>query len=673
MRAVLAAITLVALLAAGITPAAPAAGQEGTAPTPAMVAAAACTGQSFAAAAARPAEHRVTVQRDLAIPVSDGLELLGDLHLPDGGGPWPTIVTTTPYSKNVLGPEPYLSERGYAHLVVDVRGTGSSQGTWQILGDREAQDVAEVVEWAGQQEWSTGDLGMYGASYLAITQLLGASRRPEGLKALFPIVPMADSYRDISYVGGQTNLAFIPLWMGLVTGASLAPGGSWMTDPEYAAGAMADHLIQPTEVQGPVVADGAMGGDQAFDGPWYHERAPIRLVDDIDVPVFMTGGLNDIFQRGEPLLYERMKDNTLVKWLHGPWGHVDGSVGAGLPRDGVPAYEPLAVAWFDRWVQGIENGAECFPDVTMYHWGTEAYEDVPDWPHPDLAPQVLHLRADGRLAEEAPAEAEEGDVLPQVYGNGLCSRSTSQWLMGAADRTPCQTDNRLTELAELTYTTEPLTDDAHLNGPIAARLFIETSAEEAVLVARLTMVGPDGQSRELSTGLLAASHRALDEDRSRVVDGVNLQPWHPYTRDAVLPVPSDEPMQLDIEIFPSAARVPAGWSLRLSIGTSDFPHAVSPLPAFAAQLPGVLTVLHDEAHPSSVAIPLVGEAQPDSPGTVTAPAQGGAQQEAGAVAAPAPAEPTGSRSLPATGGGPAAALLILLGAATLHTIRHRRS
>jgi uncharacterized protein len=659
MRAPSAVVATAALLLALLAPAAVA--QQG-ARTPAMEAAAACATQSFALAE-RPAEHDVVVERDIRIPVSDGLELLGDLHRPEGEGPWPTIVTMTPYSKNALGPEPYLAERGYAQLVVDVRGTGASQGQWQVLGAREALDVAEVVEWAGAQAWSTGDVGMYGASYLAITQLLGAAHRPEGLKALFPIVPMADSYRDISFVGGQTNLAFIPLWMGLVTGAGLVPGGSWVTDPQYAAQAMADHLVQPTEVQGPIVADGVQGGDQAYDGPWYAERAPINVVDRIDVPVFMTGGLNDLFQRGEPLLYERLKDTTLVKLVHGPWGHVDGSTGAGLPRDGVPAYEPLAVAWFDRWLLGVENGAECFPDVTMYHWGSEAYEDIGDWPHPDLTPRELHLGADGVLVEDVPSTAGTDD-LPQVYGNGACSRSTSQWLMGAADRTPCQTDNRLTELAELTYTTDPFTEEVVLNGPINASLWVRTTAEEAVVVARLTMVGPDGRSRELSTGLLAASHRALDEERSRVVDDVLLQPWHPYTQEAVLPVTPGEPMRLDVEIFPTAARIPEGWSLRLAIGTSDFPHAVSPLPALAAQLPGVLTVLHGPEHPSSVALPFVGLGAEDpddgDDGGEASDDAGGGADSAGGPPPPAP-----NRALPATGGGPAAALLLLLGAALL--------
>ena len=649
---------------------APAPAAAAKAPTPAMRDAAACRQQTFDVQE-RPAEHEVVTETNLRIPMSDGLELLADLHRPDGDGPWPTIVTTTPYSKNALGPEEYFPQRGYAHLVVDIRGTGASQGQWQVLGPREQRDVAEAVEWAGQQEWSNGDVGMYGASYMAITQLLGAAQRPEGLKALFPIVPMADSYRDISYVGGQTNLAFIPIWMGLVTGTSLLPNQSWFDDPEYAAGAMADHLVQPTQVQGPLIAEGTSGGDVAYDTEWYRERAPIRVVDNINVPVFMSGGLNDLFQRGEPMLYERLKDNTLTKYVHGPWGHLDGSSGAGLPQDGVPAYLPTAVMWFDRWLRGVDNGVECFPDVSMYHWGTEKYEQIPDWPHPDLNPQRRFLRADGVLSTSEPTGDEAGDSLPQVYGNGACSRSTSQWLMGATDRTPCQTDNRVTELAELTYTTEPFAEDGWLNGPIAARLFTTTTARESVVVARLTMVAPDGRSRELSTGLLAASFRETDRAKSRMVDGINLQPWHPFTRASVQEVVPNEPMELNVEIFPTAARIPKGWSLRLSIGTSDFPHAVSPLPAHIAQQGGVMTVLHDPEHPSSVAIPFIGDAngvKGSGQGRRDDPSDNG--DEAATLAAEDDSG-AGGATLPATGGGLAGLGALFVLTATAVTRRRR--
>src|SRR5207253_1125016 len=73
------------------------------------------------------------------------------------------------------------------------------------------------------QPWSTGKVGLIGPSYMALIQLLTAAQRPPHLRAIFPIVPMADGYRDITFNGGQVNVSFIPLWLGLTTGSSLVP------------------------------------------------------------------------------------------------------------------------------------------------------------------------------------------------------------------------------------------------------------------------------------------------------------------------------------------------------------------------------------------------------------------------------------------------------------------
>src|SRR6478735_4705944 len=131
----------------------------------------------------RPATYPGTVtQKDLAIPMSDGTVLRGDLTLPadaDGRaveGRFPVIVT----------------------LTVDARGTGSSEGEWAAFSRREDQDAGEVVEWAHSRRrpWSNGRIGMSGPSYLGISQIFAAGERPAGLKAIFPQVPAADVYRD---------------------------------------------------------------------------------------------------------------------------------------------------------------------------------------------------------------------------------------------------------------------------------------------------------------------------------------------------------------------------------------------------------------------------------------------------------------------------------------------
>ena len=88
--------------------------------------------------------------------------------------------------------------------------------------------------------------------------------------------------------------------------------------------------------------------------------------------------------------------------------------------------------------------------------------------------------------------------------------------------------------------------------------------------------------------------------------GKLLQPWHPFTRESVLPVKPGEPMKLDVEVFPLNAVIQKGHSLRVSVNPSDFPHAVPPLPQFSNSLAGEVQVLHDAEHPSSVTLPTLG-------------------------------------------------------------------
>ena len=556
----------------------------------------------------RPAAHQIVKQENVHITMSDGARLAADINLPSApaGTKFPTIVTQTPYTKTALGAEPFFVERGYAQVVVEVRGTGTSEGKWRGFDAREQRDGYEILEWVRRQQWSDGRLATYGASYMAINQFLTAAQHPRGLKAMFPIVPMADPYRDIIFVGGQDNVAFIPAWLGLVTGLSLAPGSNTLQSPTVGAGALAAHAQSAAEYQAPTVVDGATGGDIAFDSPYWRSRAPIEAAKKVKVPAFITGGLHDLFQRGEPMLYERLRSQGVTtKLLMGPWGHLNGSSGAGLPVDGVPALTNIALRWFDQYVLGKKVGAECLPQVTQYLLGQGHFEVQPDWPHPNLKAQREYLQPERALSRLLPGVNGGSDVLPQNTLSGTCSRSTNQWLMGTLDSTPCHTDNRLTEASEVTYTTNALARDTRLAGPMAARIWLTTTAHEAVLAVRVTDVAPDGTSTELSTGLVSAVHRAVDAKKSRIVNGINLQPWHPYSRAALSPVTANEPMALDAEIFPTNALIKAGHRIRLSVGTSDFPHAASPAPAASEALGGLVTIHHDATHPSSVALPVI--------------------------------------------------------------------
>jgi predicted acyl esterase len=90
------------------------------------------------------------------------------------------------------------------------------------------------------------------------------------------------------------------------------------------------------------------------------------------------------------------------------------------------------------------------------------------------------------------------------------------------------------------------------------------------------------------------------------VNGQLMQPWHPFTRDSVLAVPSNQPVEMQVEIFPTNAVIAKGHSLRIDIEGGDFPHALPPTPMFLNALGGVVDVLHDPQHPSYVALPTLG-------------------------------------------------------------------
>jgi putative CocE/NonD family hydrolase len=254
----------------------------------------------------------------------------------------------------------------------------------------------------------------------------------------------------------------------------------------------------------------------------------------------------------------------------------------------------------------MKTKIRAIPKVTQWTYGREKYETQADWPDPRLRPTRRYLGADGALTTAGPKADEPPDSFVQHPVSGVCTQSTSQWTAGLTEQIPCTNDNRLNEQTGVNYTTEPLESDLTLNGPVNTRLWLTTSASDAVVSVRVTDVAPDGTSTELSGGWLAASFRKLDRQKSRRVRGKLLQPWHPFTRESVLPVEAGKPVQLDVEVFPVNAVVPKGHSLRVSVNPSDFPHAVPPLPQFSNSLAGQVQVLHDAEHPSSVTLPTLG-------------------------------------------------------------------
>ena len=326
-----------------------------------------------------PAQRRV--------PMSDGVVLRADIHYPtepDTGqpaaGPFPVLLSMTPYGKKAPPPAaqigggatPYLIKRGYIEVMVDVRGSGVSGGSFEMFGERQTQDGIELVDWASKLPNANGRVGMFGISYLAINQLFTAAAvGPDSpLKAIFPVMAARDFYRDAAAMGGAPHLRTVRAYGGGLPLAQRRQPGAGGDQPAASIRGRGPAGSPGCGKRGrdqrgyfrPLIADAVAGGETAFDGPFWDAMRPATVLPSIvanDVAVFLVGGWHDAFQRGAPLNYAALQNafagrpdeqpmqpgqpvSERLRLMMGPWYHVSDFGGLHL--------HALQLRWFDYWL-----------------------------------------------------------------------------------------------------------------------------------------------------------------------------------------------------------------------------------------------------------------------------------------------------------------------------------
>ena len=335
----------------------------------------------------------------------------------------------------ILAPDSLVSS-GYAVVMLDVMGSGSSEGGWETLSAREIDDVAWIIDhWIPEQPWSNGKVGMYGPSYMGITSYLAAGRRPRHLKAIFPGVIHADTYRDIFFQGGIFEQEFMLFWARFTLDLSyrlpptqlLTPRPDhWLEDVLSGLKALEEHREQEPEVLSWLA--------KTTDGPFFDERSPMTYWQEMaEMPIMTTAGWWGIFTRGSMLNYTEITREK-KRWeseggtagpmriIVGPWYHTSGAFMEGLPS------ELLHRRWFDWHLKADED-----PDyrnydildpsapVILYVLGREQWrtgEGVA--PLPCTLRDALPLREEtGARPERVPEQREPLLVLGN--GGGRCS------------------------------------------------------------------------------------------------------------------------------------------------------------------------------------------------------------------------------------------------------------
>ncbi|MEV0249221.1 CocE/NonD family hydrolase [Nocardia sp. NPDC050712] len=629
----------------------------------------------------------VNIQWDVPITMSDGTVLKANLYRPaDAAGrpidtKTPTVVNLTPYTKLVsnLGDSalqvPGLSDAlialfrqidmsgtplsgvtdltkafgggelrnfsvdrqliksGYSQLVVDVRGTGFSQGTWDMLREREQQDTLEVIDWASKQSWSDGKIGMNGISYSGINQVQAAQQNPPALKAIFPVVPGSDLVQDVLAPGTGFGFNFIPLWLAAINGLKWVPDVASIVNGQFDTKWLADRAADPLTFMDVLLnvytttriedldprAKALLTDTEGRRKDWWSDPGKIK------VPTFVTGGWHDLFTYSESKIYDQIplppgqKQLLMGNTYHINSGNEYGK--PGLP----PRLDVLQRAWFDKWLKGIDNGIDSYGPVTLrqqgggwittngFGFGSNASREA----EVESAHRRMYLSAansgtaqslhDGSLTAAANADTQRLSVAPGL--STLCSNDAAQGSAGALSVIDgCAKDSRVAELNGLTFTSAPVAEETAVSGPIAVRLNTVHDATDGYWVVTVNDVAPDGQSTVLSSGQLMASMREIDDANSAKSANGDYTDPRPFTSlDRRQPTVPGEATTLDIALPATEAILKPGHRLRVDVFAGNFPKGVPVLPMLLDTEFKPQHVQLDPNRPSFVNVPVRGK------------------------------------------------------------------
>jgi uncharacterized protein len=511
------------------------------------------------------------IDRDVPVEMSDGTLLRCDVFRPEGEGRHPVLLGASPYGKwlsfqdEVWGgqwkmlcrhepeilrhssnryqnyefpdPERFVPD-GYALVRVDVRGTGRSPGFMDLLSTRETQDLYECIEWAAQQPWSTGRVGLSGVSYLAMNQWQVAALQPPHLAAICVWEGCSDFYREFTRHGGMLSL-FGDLWFE-----------KYVLPVQHGQGERGwrSHIHEGEWVSGPQTLDDAALAASRRD--WRQDARNNRLASD----GFWKARLPDFSRITVPLL-------SAANW-GGQGLHLRGNVeGYLLARS---AQKWLELHCFEHWTEFYTEAGIALQKRFFGHflkaedngWGAE----------PRIQLQVRHPTKPLRTRKEAEWP------LPGTQWTRFYLDPGSHGLR--SDRPASKAEVRFhAEGDGVTFLTAPLEKELHIIGPSAAKLFVSSSSNDADLFLVLRLFAPDLKEvtysgsndphTPLAHGWLRASSRKLDAARS-----LACRPYHSH--DEVQPLEPGEAYELDIELWPTCIVAPAGYRLALTVRGKDY-------------------------------------------------------------------------------------------------------
>jgi len=571
---------------------------------------AACTPRS-GARAVRP-DAGSFVERNVDVPMRDGVKLRADVLRPAGRGPFPVLIYRTPYDKD-QEQRTYTTfqrglERGYAVVVQDVRGRYASEGEFHPYA-QESHDGYDTIEWAAAQPWSSGSVGTFGLSYPGAAQWLAAVEGPPHLRAMVPAMSFA-SQEGFVHASGAFDMSWIywawheiapdvrrrrhlagPVDASLVTAAWRAEGATMV----------ATLPLERMERLRDVAPFYYEWLSHPPDDPWWRwldlrgkygrtQAAVLNLSGWYDESYGDEGAVTNF----QGLVAARQGQALGAALILGPWAHGvedTGQAAAGERRFADNAkidYDTVVLDWMDRYVRGTRHEGNQDNPVRYYVMGADVWREASDWP-------PAARRTDFFLHQAAPHQ-------PGLFTSVRKGRSASAFVSDPAHPVTNPYDElgahdyRALALRKdlLTFDSTPLAADTEVTGPIEARVFASCTCRDFDLWVRLYDVDPDGTAFNLMSpgpDVVRASYR--DKTKGRRL----LRPGQIYELDTRGSVTSN--------LFKQGHRI------RIQVSGAFFPDFSRNLQSGESEVTSskmekaTIRIYHDPAHASRVVLPIV--------------------------------------------------------------------
>lgn len=516
-------------------------------------------------------EPEFAIRREDNVPVAmrDGIKLLADVHRPDGAGRFPALVALSPYPRQMqglgipagfveAGQSDFFVPRGYAHVIVNCRGTCGSDGTYDFWGPAEQHDLYDLIEWVAAQPWCNGEVGMIGVSYFAIEQFRAALQKPPHLRAIFPFSGTTDIYREIFWHGGMFNGRFASRYfagIGMLSkrkdaffrSSVIEVANKILRSPRVHAKLAAPHkdtlkvfelalrFAYDAHPWDEIFADVAVE-HQFYDAFWAF-RDMTHRIGEIDIPMYIGADWENVCMHLDTpfAIFDGIDKSAPHRCSITPRGSLS------WPWESLHVE---ALAWYDHWLKKRDTGILEGPPIRYYLEGADEWRTADTWPLPQTRFADWHLRADGLLGDErGPEGAREYLYLPKAID--LPKNANPPRLPGV-----------------LSWDTAPIQQATDMVGPFKLALLASSTASDVDWIVKLQLVDATGSASDLTQGWLRASHRALDPVLSRP-----YRPVHPH--DRAEPLVPGEPTWFEIAIVPTAQRLKPGQRLRLLLTSDD--------------------------------------------------------------------------------------------------------